>query len=136
MFGMDLPIPKPQSNDPTGFASPARDYFDGGIDLNRHLIRDRTSTFIMRVAGDSMAGAGIADGDEIIVDRALTPRDGTVVVVVVEGELLIRRFLMHDGVTFLGTQPAVDPSPAGAEVLALTCEAAVWGVVTRCLHHV
>ncbi len=135
MFGMDLPAPK-QPNDPTGFASPARDYFDGGIDLNRHLIRDRTSTFIMRVAGESMAGAGIADGDEVIVDRAPTPRDGNVVVAVVEGELLIRRLVKHDGVTSLATQPAHAPSPASAELLALTGEVSVWGVVTRCLHHV
>ncbi|MET4004520.1 DNA polymerase V [Arthrobacter sp. UYCu511] len=136
VFGMDVPAPRHQSAEPTGFASPARDYFDGGIDLNRHLIRDRTSTFLMRVAGDSMAGAGIASGDEIIVDRALTPRDGSVVVVVVEGELLIRRLSMHDGVTSLLTAPATAPSPAAAEVLFLTGEAAVWGVVTRCLHHV
>ncbi|WP_052136931.1 LexA family transcriptional regulator [Arthrobacter sp. PAMC 25486] len=132
---MDLPVPK-RPNEPTGFASPARDYFDGGIDLNRHLIRDRTSTFVMRVSGDSMAGTGIADGDEIIVDRALAPRDGSVVVVVVEGELLIRRLVKHDGVTSLTTQPAHAPSPASAEVLALTGEVSVWGVVTRCLHHV
>ncbi len=132
---MDLPVPK-QPNEPTGFASPARDYFDGGIDLNRHLIRDRTSTFVMRVAGDSMAGAGIADGDEIIVDRALSPRDGSVVVAVVEGELLIRRLVMHDGATSLATQPAHAPSPACADVVALSGNVTVWGVVTRCLHHV
>lgn len=136
MFGMDLPVPRPRDAEPTGFASPARDYFDGGIDLNRHLIRDRTSTFIMRVAGDSMSGAGIADGDEIIVDRAVPPRDGCVVVAVVEGELLIRRMSMHDGVTSLSTQPDQVLSPAGAEVLTVGGEAAVWGVVTRCLHHV
>ncbi|WP_269937347.1 LexA family protein [Arthrobacter sp. HY1533] len=134
MFGMDLPVPRPQGAEPTGFASPARDYFDGGIDLNRHLIRDRTSTFIMRVSGDSMAGAGICDGDEIIVDRAVAPRDGSVVVAVVEGELLIRRMSMHDGATSLSTHPAHAGSPA--EVLAVGGEAAVWGVVTRCLHHV
>ncbi|WP_218714205.1 LexA family transcriptional regulator [Arthrobacter sp. BF1] len=136
VFGVDPAARKPPSTDPTGFASPARDYFDGGIDLNRHLIRDRTSTFVMRVAGDSMAGAGIASGDEIIVDRALTPRDGSVVVAVVEGELLIRRLMKHDGVTSLATQPAQGASPATAEMVALSGDVTVWGVVTRCLHHV
>ncbi|WP_411804526.1 LexA family protein [Arthrobacter sp. LAPM80] len=89
----------------------------------------------MRVAGDSMVGAGIAHGDEIIVDRALTPRDGSVVVAVVEGELLIRRLSMHDGVTSLVAHPPNAPSVA-AEVTSLDADMSVWGVVTRCLHHV
>lgn len=90
----------------------------------------------MRVSGDSMAGAGIADGDEIIVDRALTPRDGSVVVAVVDGELLIRRLVKHDGETSLATQPTYAPSPALVEMLSFSGEVSVWGVVTRCLHHV
>ena len=53
--------------DARGFPSPAQDYFHGGIDLNRHLIRDRTCTFVMRVSGNSMAASGISDGDELIV---------------------------------------------------------------------
>lgn len=88
----------------------------------------------MRVSGDSMAGAGIADGDEIIVDRSLTPRDGSVVVAIVEDELLIRRLVMHDGAPSLATEPADAPSPTAMAVPA--GELAVWGVVTRCLHHV
>ena len=134
MFGMDLVAPAPPNMAPSGFPSPAQDYFHGGIDLNKHPIRDRTCTFIMRVSGSSMAGAGIADGDEIIVDRSLTPRDGSVVVVIVEGELLIRRLLMHDGAPSLATHPADAPFPTSVAVPA--GELAVWGVVTRCLHHV
>ncbi|MGA7203923.1 MAG: translesion error-prone DNA polymerase V autoproteolytic subunit [Specibacter sp.] len=132
---MDLASPVAPDTDPRGFPSPARDYFNGGIDLNRHLIRDRTSTFIMRVAGDSMAAAGIADGDEIIVDRAMSPRDGSVVVAVVEGELLIRRLVMHDGAASLATERTDAPSPASG-VDAVLGEMTIWGVVTRCLHHV
>lgn len=75
----------------SGFPSPSRDYFDGRIDLNRHLIRDVTSTYVVRVSGDSMSGTGISDGDELIVDRSLTPRDGSVVVAVLDGELTVRR---------------------------------------------
>lgn len=134
MFGMDPTPRKPPGSEASGFPSPARDYFDGGIDLNRHLIRDRTSTFIMRVSGDSMIGSGIADGDEVVVDRALAPRHGSVVVAVVEGELLIRRLIMNDGVTSLATQPALVPSPADTETT--TGEITIWGVITRCLHYV
>lgn len=132
---MDLVAPTPPNMAPSGFPSPAQDYFHGGIDLNKHLIRDRTCTFVMRVSGDSMAGAGIADGDEVIVDRSLSPRDGSVVVVVVEGELLIRRLVMNDGAPSLATQLADMPAPVAAAVPAAG-EFAVWGVVTRCLHHV
>jgi DNA polymerase V len=58
-----------------GFPSrPAQDYFDGRIDLNTHLIKDITSTYIVRVSGGSMEGTGISDGDELIVNRALEPR--------------------------------------------------------------
>jgi hypothetical protein len=59
-----------------GFPPPAQDYFDGRIDLNEHLIKDITSTYVVRVSGDSMEGAGISDGDgdELIVNRALEPQ--------------------------------------------------------------
>ena len=74
-----------------GYPSPSQDYFDGRIDLNEHLIKDVTSTYVVRVSGDSMTGAGISDGDELIVNRALEPVDGSVVVAVLDGELTIKR---------------------------------------------
>ncbi|MCC9193693.1 translesion error-prone DNA polymerase V autoproteolytic subunit [Arthrobacter sp. zg-Y916] len=116
----------------SGFPSPSRDYFDGRIDLNRHLIRDVTSTYIVRVSGDSMSGTGISDGDELIVDRSLTPRDGSVVVAVLEGELVVRRLRLTGRSVVLaaehpGYEDVLVPDPD---------ELSVWGVVTRCLHHV
>ncbi|MFM7311940.1 MAG: LexA family protein, partial [Cyanobium sp.] len=54
-----------------GFPSPADDYIDSGIDLNEALIRHPSSTFFLRVSGDSMVGAGIQDGDLLVVDRSL-----------------------------------------------------------------
>ncbi len=57
-----------------GYPSPAQDYFDGRIDLNEHLVKDVTSTFIVRVTGQSMEQAGISDGDELVVNRALERR--------------------------------------------------------------
>src|SRR5690625_760049 len=56
---------------PAGFPSPAQDYSDTEIDLTQLLIRDELATFIVRVSGDSMQGAGIYDGDELIVDRSI-----------------------------------------------------------------
>ncbi len=115
-----------------GFPSPAQDYFDGRVDLNTHLIKDVNSTFIVRVAGDSMKNAGISDGDEVIVDRALTPRDGDVVVAVLDGELTLKRLFIRSERVLL---KAENPRFSDIAVDTLS-ELTIWGVVTRCLHHV
>ncbi|MFF1883848.1 LexA family protein [Pseudarthrobacter sp. NPDC058196] len=115
-----------------GFPSPAQDYFDGRIDLNAHLIKDITSTFVVRVTGDSMEGAGISDGDELIVNRALEPRDGSVVIAVLDGELTVKRLrITGNGVVL----QAENPRYPDIRVPALS-ELTIWGVATRCLHHV
>ncbi|MEE1621869.1 LexA family protein [Zafaria sp. J156] len=151
MFGVDpaprRPAPPGSAAEPTGFASPARDYFQGGIDLNRHLISDRTSTFLMRVEGSSMSGAGICDGDELIVDRSLAPRDGSVVVAVVDGELLVRRLRLGGGGPRLEAEPGPGSGPGSRPVSGhqpgpaarrpgdpVPEDFTVWGVATRCLH--
>ena len=95
-----------------GDPSPAQDYFDGRIDLNEYLIKDVTSTFIVRVTGQSMEAAGISDGDELIVNRALEPKDGSGVVL-----------------------QADNPGFPDIKVPALS-GLTIWGVATRCLHHV
>lgn len=115
-----------------GFPSPAQDYFDGRIDLNAHLIKGITSTFVVRVTGDSMEGAGISDGDELIVNRALEPRDGSVVIAVLDGELTVKRLRITESGVIL---QAENPRYPDIRVPALS-ELTVWGVATRCLHHV
>src|SRR5580765_4178525 len=76
----------------TGFGAAADDYMERGIDLNEQLIRNKPSTFFMRVKGDAMTGAGIYDGDVVIVDRAVKPMSGRVIIAALNGEMLIRRF--------------------------------------------
>src|SRR5207245_7243498 len=76
---------------PAGFPSPADDYLEGRLDLNEHLIAHPAATFFFRVTGDSMIGAGIHSGDLLIVDKAEEPRDGSVVVAVLDGELTVKR---------------------------------------------
>ncbi|MFE6967171.1 LexA family protein [Agromyces sp. NPDC057679] len=118
---------------PAGFPSPAQDYYNGPIDLNEHLIVDPTATFIVRVAGDSMIGAGIYDGDEVIVDRSLTAGDGSVVVAILDGELTLKRIRRgRDGRVRLQSENPAYPDIEIPEFASLE----VWGVVTRCLHHV
>jgi DNA polymerase V len=117
---------------PAGFPSPAQDYFTGRIDLNKHLIHDITSTFLVRVSGHSMDGAGISDGDELVVDRSITPADGQVVVAVIDGELTIKRLRLEHGRVRLAAENPDYPDIIVPEL----SEVSVWGVVTRCLHHV
>jgi len=76
----------------TGFGAAADDYMERGIDLNEQLIRNKPATFFMRVSGSSMINAGIYDGDIVIVDRSLKPQNGKIVIAVVDGEMLIRRY--------------------------------------------
>ena len=115
-----------------GYPSPAQDYFDGRIDLNEHLIKDITSTFVVRVTGDSMERAGISDGDELIVNRALEPKDGSVVIAVLDGELTVKRLrITATGVVL----QAENPRYPDIRVPSLS-ELTIWGVATRCLHHV
>ncbi|MET4004434.1 DNA polymerase V [Arthrobacter sp. UYCu511] len=113
-----------------GYPSPAQDYFDGTLNLNTHLIRDVTSTFVVRVSGDSMEGAGISDGDELIVNRALTPRDGSIVIAILDGELTVKRLLLKAGGVVLHAENPNYPDIEVPDANSLT----VWGVAETCLH--
>jgi DNA polymerase V len=116
----------------TGFPSPAQDCFEGRIDLNKHLIADISCTFLVRVSGHSMDGAGICDGDELVVDRSLTPADGNVVVAIIDGELTVKRLRLERGQVGLAAENPGYPDVIVPELAELS----IWGVVSRCLHHV
>lgn len=113
-----------------GFPSPSQDHYRGPVDLNEHLIQDKTSTFILNVAGDSMTGAGIFDGDHIIVDRSLRPHDGCVVVAIVDGQLTLKTLIRRNGRVLLQAENPKYPSIA----LEGDMEMTVWGVVTYNIH--
>lgn len=76
----------------TGFGAAADDYMERGIDLNEQLIHNKPATFFMKVRGESMIDAGIYNGDIAIVDRSVKPANGRVVIAVLDGEMLIRRY--------------------------------------------
>lgn len=76
----------------SGFGAAADDYMERGIDLNEQLIRNKPATFFMRVSGNSMINAGIFDGDIVIVDKSIKPKNGKIVIAVVDGDMLIRRY--------------------------------------------
>lgn len=116
---------------PAGFPSPAQDYSATQIDLTKLLIKDELSTFIVRVSGDSMEGAGIYDGDELIVDRGIEPRDGHVVIAIVDGEMTVKRLRVTATGVVLQAENAAYPDVEVAELSELM----IWGVATTCLHH-
>jgi DNA polymerase V len=85
-IGIRLPVPALAKPVRAGFPSPADDHVEEEIDLQRLLVTNRPATFLVRVSGESMVGARLFDGDLAVVDRSLTPRDGDVVVVDIDGE--------------------------------------------------
>jgi DNA polymerase V len=113
-----------------GFPSPAEDYIEGRLDLNQHLIKHPAATFFVRVAGDSMTGAGIHPGDILVVDRSLEPRDASVVIAVLDGELTVKRISRRAGRLYLVPDNSLYQP---LEILA-EMEFEVWGVVTSVIH--
>jgi DNA polymerase V len=81
----------------TSFPSPAQDYVEEKLDLNKRLIKHPAATFFLRVEGDAMTGAGIFPGDILVVDRAIEPSDGKVVIAAINGDLIVRRLSEKDG---------------------------------------
>lgn len=109
-----------------GFPSPAQDYMEQGIDLNRELIRHPSSTFYGRVVGDSMVDADINEGDLLVIDKSITPQNGDLAVCFVNGEFTLK-YIETDGKRcFLC--PANSKYPK-IEVQA-DAQFEVWGVVT------
>jgi DNA polymerase V len=109
-----------------GFPSPADDYVEAGIDLNRELIRNQGSTFFGRVKGSSMADAGISDGDVLVIDKSLEPYTGAVAVCFVDGEFTVKRIRIDKDVVYL--------VPENKEYMPIKItgenDFMVWGIVT------
>src|SRR3990170_1047335 len=117
---------------PAGFPSPADDYVEQRINLDEHLIQHRESTFFMRVAGDSMRGLGIFDGDLLVVDRALPAAHGCVVIAVLDGEFTVKQ-LLHtaDGQILRAAHPGYADTLIKPEQ-----DFSIWGVVSWNIHKV
>ena len=108
-----------------GFPSPAADYAEDGLDLNHYLVQNKPATFMFTVKGDSMLGAGICDGDKVVVDKALKPKHKDIVVAVVDSEYTIKRLYQLRGRIEL---QAENPSYQ-AITFNEGSELQIWGVV-------
>jgi len=114
----------------TGFGAAADDYAERGIDLNEQLIKNKPATFFFRMKGDAMRDAGIFDNDVLIVDRSLKLANGKIIVAVLNGELIVRRFHKNFSSAFL----IPENNRFKAINLAEFTDFALWGVVTYAIH--
>ncbi len=114
----------------TGFGAAADDYMERGIDLNEQLVRNKPATYFMRVSGNSMINAGISDGDIVIVDRSVKPVNGKVVIAIVDGEMLIRRYEK----TLNKLRLVPETSKLSPMEVSEFSDCKIWGVVIYCIH--
>lgn len=139
MNSIDIPFNQPQplnsftlylplavSKVRAGFPSPADDFACTRIDLGKELVKHQNCTFILRVSGDSMEGAGIFNDDLIVVDKYLKPESGDIVVAVVDGEFTCKRLILRPGQVILKAENPTYPDIRFKDEQTLE----IWGVVT------
>ena len=110
-----------------GFPSPATDYIEDDVDLNSHLIKNAPATFIIRVQGKSMNEVGINDGDLLIVDKSINPKNLSTVIANVNEELVVKTFLKEKGNNYLRSGKNKVELNENPSVI-------IWGVVTYVIH--
>lgn len=121
---------KQDSTTCVGFPSPAANYMKKGLDLNEFFIKHPSATFYLRVSGDAMLGAGIHSEDILIVDRALKPTDDRVVIVILNGEFIVRRLrLTKNKIRLIPDNDNFQPIEIKEE-----SDFQIWGVVTGVIH--
>jgi len=127
---IELELPIYKSEIKAGFPSPASDYIEATLDLNKLLVKHPAATFFVKVEGDSMVDAGINSGDIFIVDRALQPEKYRIVIAAVNGELTVKR-IQHSG-----NKLYLQSGNKNFEPIEITpdMDFHIWGVVTYIIH--
>jgi DNA polymerase V len=122
-----ISIPLFMSKVKAGFPSPAEEYIEAKLDLNSYLIQHPSSTYMVRIEGDSMIGAGIYSGDLAVVDRSLEPKNQDIVIAVVDQEITIKRLVKSKkSITLCAENPNFQPISFSNEQ-----ELTIWGVVVH-----
>jgi DNA polymerase V len=128
----NLDLPFVNQGISAGFPSPADDFLDIKIDLNREFIKNPSSTFYARVRGRSMVGAGLNDGDLLIIDRSLEPKDDKIAVCFVDGEFTVKRIKKEkDTVWLIPENKEYPPIQVTSDN-----EFVIWGMVTTVIKKV
>ena len=127
-----LPLPLYASHVSAGCPFPGEDHIQEKLDIAAYLVKDHKNTFLVRASGDSMIGAGIFDGDLLIVDRSLPHLNGRVIVASIDGGLTVKRLIIEEGVQYL------KPENRGFKTIEITenSDLHIWGIVTNVLHPV
>ena len=109
-----------------GFPSPADDFKETRISLDRELVKNKEATFYARVSGDSMENAGLSDGDLLVIDRSLSPENKKIAVCYLEGEFTVKRIIKKGGSIYL------KPENKNYEEIEIKDgdELIIWGIVT------
>ena len=127
-----LALPVVEGGISAGFPSPAMDFVDASIDMNRHLVRHPSATFYGRVHGDSLKNAGITDGDLLVIDKSLEPVNGKIAVCFIDGEFTAKRIkITKEEVWLVPENENYKPIRVTAENDFL-----IWGIVTHVIKSV
>ena len=108
-----------------GFPSPADDFKEIRISLDKELVKNQESTFYARVSGDSMLGAGIDDGDLLVIDKSLSPENGKIAVCFIDGDFTVKRIVKEKGKLYLKAENKKYKSIE----LSGESELIIWGIV-------
>lgn len=124
--GAELKLPYANEGIRAGFPSPAQDYIEQAIDLNKELIKHPASTFFGKVVGDSMNDEGIEEGDILVIDKSLELINGDLAVCFIDGDFTVKRVKLESDAAYL------IPSNPNYPTIKVTQENdfIVWGIVT------
>lgn len=125
-----IALPLYSSHVQAGIPSPVDDHIEDTIDLGKHLVKHKNSTFLLRATGESMTGAGIYPEDLLVVDRAIIPTSGHIIIASLDGEFTVKRLQqIRDKVVLCAENPAFQDITITEEM-----SFSIWGVVTNCIH--
>jgi len=123
----DLEVVLAQTGISAGFPSPADDFKEFKISLDKTLVKNKEATFYARVSGQSMIGAGLDDGDLLVVDKSLEPQHNKIAVCFIDGEFTVKRLrVTKEGVYLLPENPAYEPL-----LVTNDNDFQIWGIVTH-----
>ena len=125
-FESEIRIPYIKEGVSAGFPSPAADFMENGIDLNKELSSNPLATFYIKVKGNSMIEAGINDKDVLVVDRSLEPQNNKIAICFIDGEFTVKRIqLEQDCLYLMPENPNYPPIKVTEENQLI-----IWGIVT------
>jgi DNA polymerase V len=123
----ELELPLIEGGISAGFPSPAADFLDDAIDLNKYLIKNPSSTFIAFTDGVSMKDAGILDKDLLIIDKSIEPADGKIAVCIIDGEFVLKRLKVDkEGIWLMPANNDYKPRK-----ITEYNDFEIWGIVTH-----